>query len=78
MLHWKTTGRGPIRAVKQSVGQTVIEVQIVGRTADDAPASISSPDGQLYGRRDDPTPTRMGSWRSSKVFLSFDSDEPEI
>lgn len=53
----------------------MIEVQIIGRTADDAPASVPSPDSQLHRRRDNPPPIWMGSWGNAKVFLSFDSDK---
>jgi hypothetical protein len=56
----------------------VIEVQLVRRTADDTLASISSPDGQLYGRRYNPALTRMGRRKSTKVFLCLDRNVLEL
>src|SRR5215211_3437394 len=60
------------------VRQVVIEVQLVGRTADDALASVPSPDGQLHGCWDNLTPCRMGGQRSTEVFLSLDRHELEL
>jgi hypothetical protein len=53
----------------------VIEVQLVGRTADDAIAAVSLPNSQLYGRWDNPPPTGMDSRVAAEIFLSFHGDK---
>jgi len=56
----------------------VIEVQLVRCIADDAPPSVSTPDSQLHGCRDDPTPTGIGRRRLTQVFFSLDGDALEL
>src|SRR5215203_2015391 len=60
------------------VAQVVIEVQLLGSIADNALPAVSLPHRQLHGRRDDPSPSRMESGRTTQVLLSFDCDQLEL
>src|SRR5215210_1617222 len=66
------------RGATLRVGQVVIEVQLLGRAADDAFPAVSLPHRQLYGRRYDPSPAGMESGGTTQIVLSFDRDQLEL